>query len=66
MNIMAEYLSLQTIADFSGKQFIHPARIAITGRTVSPSFFETVSLVGKEVSVKRLRAASDRLKAAAH
>ena len=48
----------------SGKQFIHPARIAITGRTVSPGFFETVSLVGKERSIKRLRSASEKLKAA--
>jgi len=46
----------------SGKQFIHPARIAMTGRLVSPGFFETVSLLGKELSVKRLRAASQKLK----
>ena len=45
----------------SGKQFIHPSRIAITGRTVSPGFFETVSLVGKERSVRRLRAAAEKL-----
>lgn len=47
----------------TGKQFIHPCRIAVTGRMVSPGFFETVSLVGKDRSVKRLRAAAEKLKA---
>lgn len=42
----------------SGKEFIHPCRVAITGRTVSPGFFDTVSLVGKERSVERLLEAS--------
>ncbi len=49
----------------SGKQFIHPCRIAVTGRMVSPGFFETVSLVGKDRVVKRLRAAAEKLKSAA-
>jgi len=46
----------------SGKQFMHPARVAVTGRTVSPGFFETVSLLGKERSVQRLREAAKKLK----
>jgi len=46
----------------SGKQFIHPARVAITGRLVSPGFFETVSLLGKERAVKRLHQAATKLK----
>jgi glutamyl-tRNA synthetase len=46
----------------SGKQFIHPARVAVTGRTVSASFFETVSLLGQAQVVKRLRGAADQLK----
>ncbi len=50
---------------FSGKQFIHPCRVAVTGRMVSPGFFETVSLVGKDRVVKRLRAAAEKLKSAA-
>jgi glutamyl-tRNA synthetase len=49
-------------AGVSGKQFIHPCRIAVTGRMVSPGFFETVSLVGKDRAVKRLRAAAEKLK----
>ncbi|MFT5207884.1 MAG: glutamyl-tRNA synthetase [Candidatus Omnitrophota bacterium] len=42
----------------SGKKFIHPSRVAITGRLVSPGFFETVSLLGKERACKRLRNAA--------
>ncbi len=42
----------------SGKEFIHPCRVAITGRTVSPGFFETVSLLGKKKCVDRLKQAT--------
>jgi len=42
----------------TGKEFIHPCRVALTGRTVSPGFFETVSLLGKTKAVTRLRAAA--------
>ena len=53
-----------TSVGVTGKQFIHPCRIAVTGRMVSPGFFETVSLVGKDRAVKRLRAAAEKLKSA--
>jgi glutamyl-tRNA synthetase len=55
--------ALMEARGLSGKQFIHPARVAVTGRTVSPGFFETVALLGKERSVARLRAAARKLKA---
>jgi glutamyl-tRNA synthetase len=42
----------------TGKEFIHPCRVAVTGRTVSPGFFETVSLLGKEKAVQRLENAA--------
>ncbi len=42
----------------SGKEFIHPCRVALTGRTVSPGFFDTVSLLGKQKAAERLRRAS--------
>lgn len=45
----------------SGKQFIHPARVAVTGRLVSPGFFETLSLLGKDKTVHRLRSAARKL-----
>ncbi len=35
-------------------ELVHPARIALTGKTVGPGFFETVELVGKEKSLERL------------
>lgn len=43
----------------SGKEFIHPCRMAVTGRSVSPGFFETVALLGKKKAVERLRQASN-------
>jgi glutamyl-tRNA synthetase len=36
-------------------QLAHPARLALTGKTASPGIFETIELIGKEKSVKRLR-----------
>ena len=42
----------------SGKEFIHPCRVALTGRTISPGFFDTVSLLGKKKAVERLRNAT--------
>lgn len=42
----------------TGKEFIHPSRVALTGRTVSPGFFDTVSLLGKKIATQRLRTAA--------
>jgi glutamyl-tRNA synthetase len=42
----------------SGKEFIHPARVAVTGRTVSPGFFDTIALLGKKKAAERLRNAA--------
>ncbi len=42
----------------SGKEFIHPCRVALTGRTVSPGFFDTVALLGRDKAVGRLRQAA--------
>lgn len=42
----------------TGKEFIHPCRVALTGRTVSPGFFDTVSLLGKKKASERLRKAA--------
>ena len=36
---------------------IHPARLALTGKTVGPGFYAVVELLGKEESVKRLKEA---------
>jgi len=41
---------------------IHPIRVAITGRKVGASLFETVALVGKDMSMMRLRSAAEKAK----
>ena len=38
-----------------------PIRVAITGTTVSPGIFESVSVLGREETISRLEAAMDRL-----
>jgi glutamyl-tRNA synthetase len=39
------------------KQFIHPVRVAVTGRSVSPPLFETMALLGKDKVLRRLEQA---------
>ena len=41
---------------------IHPARLALTGRKVSPGIYEVVEILGKEKVVARLERALDYLK----
>lgn len=38
-----------------------PVRVAVTGRTVSPPLYESMELLGREVSLHRLRTALDSL-----
>ncbi len=40
-----------------GGDLIHPVRVAITGRSVSPGLFDIIYLLGKEKTIKRLRQA---------
>ena len=37
-----------------------PIRVAVTGSTVSPPLFESLELLGRERSLRRLRAARER------
>jgi glutamyl/glutaminyl-tRNA synthetase len=46
-------------------EVIMPARIALTGKKVSPGIFDVILLLGRDKTVKRLREAADRLEAAA-
>jgi glutamyl-tRNA synthetase len=41
---------------------IHPIRVAVTGRKVGASLFETVALVGKEKTIERLKGALNKAK----
>jgi glutamyl-tRNA synthetase len=38
-------------------ELIHPARLALTGKTVGPGFFETAELLGKDKALDRLQRA---------
>ena len=40
------------------KMLIHPVRVAISGRSVSPPLFETMSILGKDTVLKRLEHAA--------
>lgn len=40
---------------------IHPARLALTGFGVSPSFFDVITVLGKQKAVQRLRKAAEQL-----
>jgi glutamyl-tRNA synthetase len=43
-------------------ELIHPARVAITGKGISPGIFEVMEFVGKEACVRRLRRAGGAAK----
>ena len=48
-------------ANLEPKQLIHPVRVAVTGRAVSPPLFETLSILGQATVVARLEHAATRL-----
>lgn len=41
--------------EMSGGQVIHPTRMAVTGRTVGPGLFETISVLGQARVVARIK-----------
>jgi glutamyl-tRNA synthetase len=47
-------------AGVDARALIHPARVALTGKTAGPGLFELTELLGRERSVHRLRGAADR------
>jgi glutamyl-tRNA synthetase len=40
-----------------------PIRVAVTGRTVGPPLFESLEILGRDATLRRLRAAIDRVRA---
>jgi glutamyl-tRNA synthetase len=53
--------ALRALADELGqkpRQFFAPIRLAVTGSKISPGLFESLELLGKEESLKRLSAAA--------
>ena len=43
------------------KALIHPTRVAVTGRAVSPPLFEVMSILGKDTTLRRLEYAATYL-----
>ncbi len=55
-------LLLRRIAEeinVTAKDFILPVRVAVTGRSVSPPLFESIYLLGKEKTIRRLESTLD-------
>jgi nondiscriminating glutamyl-tRNA synthetase len=46
-------------------ELIHPCRVALTGKSVSPDIFSVIHLLGREKSVERLGSAVEHIAAAA-
>jgi glutamyl-tRNA synthetase len=46
--------------DLKPGRLYQPIRVAITGTSISPGIFESLAALGKERSIKRIRAAADR------
>ena len=42
-------------AGVDARALIHPARVALTGKTAGPGLFELTELLGRERAVERLR-----------
>ncbi len=55
----AEKTFRQLVDDLGLKtsDLVHPVRVALTGRSVGPSLFETIAVLGKEKTMKRLEEA---------
>ncbi|OGG01048.1 MAG: glutamate--tRNA ligase [Candidatus Glassbacteria bacterium RIFCSPLOWO2_12_FULL_58_11] len=53
--------SLAEKLQLSAAGLIHPLRVALTGGSVSPGIFETMELMGRELTLSRLGTAIDRL-----
>ena len=45
-----------------GGKIIHPTRVALTGKKIGPGLFELMVLLGKEINIKRLEDAIERIK----
>jgi len=50
-NVLRESCSCKGL---SGREFIHPLRVAVTGQMVSPPIFDVLFLLGKEECIRRI------------
>ena len=53
-NVERAYRALSEKLQIKAGQLIHPTRLALTGRTVSPGIFEVMVVLGKERCLQRL------------
>ena len=63
-DIAAAFNSLLEEKDLKLGKLAQPVRVALTGGTVSPGIFETLSAMGKALAIKRLDAALARMQGA--
>lgn len=61
VNIEPIFRNLADELNVKAGNIIHPARVALTGRSDSPPMFDTVELIGKDETLKRLKKAIDML-----
>jgi len=62
--VEAAVRGLVTEQQLQAKDLIHPARVAVTGRAVSPPLFDVMSILGKPTVLSRLEYAAKQLAAA--
>ena len=61
-SIESAYRQLMDELKIKGGIIIHPTRLALTGRTVSPGLFEVMALLGKQKCIERLDNAIEFIK----
>ena len=67
LEALAQAAALHAHAEASAwpaKDLYMTVRVAVTGRTATPPLFETLGVLGKEVTRRRLRRAAEALKSA--
>lgn len=56
-NTEAVYNAVAEKTELALGKVIHPTRLALTGRTVSPGLFDVMVLLGKEITIRRMKEA---------
>jgi glutamyl-tRNA synthetase len=62
-DIEASLRSMLEELGLNARKGLQPLRVAITGSTVSPPLFESMAVLGRDVTVQRLTTARSRLAA---
>jgi glutamyl-tRNA synthetase len=60
-SVQARFESVLTRFNMKLGQLAQPVRVALTGGTVSPGIYEVIAVLGRERTVRRLRAATERV-----